>query len=259
MKQEANHISDEELLLASEAELELARQPIVEAHLASCSACRDRAAALDRKLHDFGEVYRQECSRVAAIAEKNTRENQEERQPRSATIPGWVWIPVAAVLVFGVLQFRGAMGTANTIDKYSEPLPNSRLTPGAVRTTDARNVCTMAPETKGGIPTGIRTEVLSEYRLKNALAQDYEIDYLITPELGGATDVRNLWPEPYSDTPWNAHIKDQLEEYLRAKVCQGTMDLPTAQKEMASNWIVAYKKYFHTDAPLSENPALVRN
>jgi len=38
----------------------------------------------------------------------------------------------------------------------------------------------------------------------------YEVDYLITPELGGATDIRNLWP--YGDTVWNAHVKDQLED-----------------------------------------------
>jgi hypothetical protein len=89
--------------------------------------------------------------------------------------------------------------------------------------------------------------------------QDYEIDYLITPELGGAADIRNLWPEPYSDTPWNAHIKDQLEDYLREQVCDGRLDLTTAQKDMATNWISAYKKYFHTETPLPENPATIRN
>jgi hypothetical protein len=34
-------------------------------------------------------------------------------------------------------------------------------------------------------------------------------------------------------------------------VCAGKVDLSTAQKDIASDWIAAYKKYFHTDAPLS--------
>ena len=29
-----------------------------------------------------------------------------------------------------------------------------------------------------------------------------------------------------------------------------TIDLATAQREMAGDWISAYKKYFHTDKPL---------
>jgi hypothetical protein len=34
-------------------------------------------------------------------------------------------------------------------------------------------------------------------------------------------------------------------------VCEGRLDLPTAQREIATNWIAAYKKYFHTDKPLA--------
>jgi hypothetical protein len=29
------------------------------------------------------------------------------------------------------------------------------------------------------------------------------------------------------------------------------LDLATAQRELAENWIEAYKKYFHTDRPLA--------
>jgi hypothetical protein len=34
-------------------------------------------------------------------------------------------------------------------------------------------------------------------------------------------------------------------------VCAGKLDLSTAQREIATDWIAAYKKYFHTDRPLS--------
>jgi hypothetical protein len=61
-----------------------------------------------------------------------------------------------------------------------------------------------------------------------------------------------LWPEPYS-SEWNAHVKDELEDYLHEQVCRGKLDLPTAQREISTNWISAYQKYFHTDKPLRRN------
>ena len=80
------------------------------------------------------------------------------------------------------------------------------------------------------------------------------MDYLITPELGGADNIQNLWPEPYSSNGWDAHVKDALEDRLHRMVCEGKIDLVTAQREMAGDWISAYKKYFHTDKPPSSIP-----
>ncbi len=76
--------------------------------------------------------------------------------------------------------------------------------------------------------------------------REYELDYLITPELGGIADRRNLWPERYDSRVWNAHVKDELERLLPQLVCQGRLDLVTAQQDIAANWIVAYQKYFQT-------------
>jgi hypothetical protein len=73
---------------------------------------------------------------------------------------------------------------------------------------------------------------------------------MITPALGGADDLRNLWPQSYSSAVWNARIKDALEDRLRDLACHGDLDLAVAQREIASDWIAAYKKYFHTDRPL---------
>jgi len=70
--------------------------------------------------------------------------------------------------------------------------------------------------------------------------------------LGGADDIRNLWPQSYSATAWNAQVKDALEDRLREMVCDGSLDLTQAQQEIAGNWIAAYKKYFHTDKPLAK-------
>jgi len=86
--------------------------------------------------------------------------------------------------------------------------------------------------------------------MDGAPPKDFEVDFLITPELGGSNDIHNLWPEPYYSTVWNARVKDELEDRLHEMVCNGELDLGTAQRDISTDWIVAYKKYFHTDRPL---------
>jgi hypothetical protein len=48
-------------------------------------------------------------------------------------------------------------------------------------------------------------------------------------------------------------VKDDLEDRLREMVCSGSLDLTEAQREIASDWVGAYKKYFHTDKPMVEH------
>ena len=96
----------------------------------------------------------------------------------------------------------------------------------------------------------MRQAVVRDYSMELVSAHDYELDYLITPELGGSDDRRNLWPERYSSDLWNARVKDELERLLPRLVCAGTVPLATAQRDMATGWIAAYQKYFRTDRPL---------
>jgi hypothetical protein len=59
-------------------------------------------------------------------------------------------------------------------------------------------------------------------------------------ELGGApNDPRNLWPEP-GRTP---NRKDELECRLREMVCAGEVPVGTAQREIASDWVLAYRRF----------------
>jgi hypothetical protein len=53
-------------------------------------------------------------------------------------------------------------------------------------------------------------------------------------------------------------VKDELERLLPQLVCSHQLDLATAQREMATDWIAAYKKYFNTNVPLEAHrgPAL---
>ncbi len=103
------------------------------------------------------------------------------------------------------------------------------------------------------VPAELQRKVFEEYGIAGAEPRAYEVDYLVTPALGGADDIRNLWPHSYSATMWNAQVKDALEDRLRDMVCERSLDLMEAQREIAVNWIAAHKKYFHTETPLEQH------
>ncbi len=86
--------------------------------------------------------------------------------------------------------------------------------------------------------------------MENVSTRTYELDALITPELGGTTEPENLWPQRYESPVWNARVKDELEQLLPKLVCSSRVDLAQAQQDIATDWVAAYKRYFKTDAPL---------
>lgn len=128
-------------------------------------------------------------------------------------------------------------------------LPRKALTPGSTRAVQVADLCE-ARDLDNDPPVNPTLEqaVFAEYGVPAASRNSYELDYLITPALGGAADIQNLWPQPDAST-WNARAKDRLEDHLHALVCQGKLQLATAQADMASDWIAAYKRYFRTDRP----------
>jgi hypothetical protein len=106
-------------------------------------------------------------------------------------------------------------------------------------------------EVVGQVSTPLRQEVFREYGILNVRGGDYEVDYLIAPGLGGVEAIRNFWPESSRSRTWNAYAKDALEEHLHQLVCPGDLDLSTAQRDIATDWLAAYSKYFYTDQPLA--------
>jgi hypothetical protein len=271
MRDFEKHLNDEELLLAIDGELAGSRAKQVEEHLAACWDCRARKQTLEKTIGNFVEARHAEFDMEMpadagrrALLKANLEQIAaeppvEEEIPvvafrstrvRRAVVVALATAAAVALIVGGVERIR-IQNSAVYAQGPLEPRPN--LTPGVVRTVTAAEVCgaNMETDTKGlVIPASVKEEVFREYGISAANPQNFEVDFLITPELGGSNDIRNLWPEPYRAPVWNAHVKDQLENRLRDMVCHGEIDLPTAQHDIATDWIVAYKKYFHTDRPL---------
>jgi hypothetical protein len=103
------------------------------------------------------------------------------------------------------------------------------------------------------VPTSEKNADYAEYGLKR-VAYAYEIDHLVSLELGGSNATTNLWPEHYYD-PWGARTKDRLENKLHELVCSGQLSLVSAQQQEAANWIKAYRRYVSATSDGSSSPA----
>jgi hypothetical protein len=127
--------------------------------------------------------------------------------------------------------------------RYATDLPDPKLTPGDVLAVTKADICVAGYARKvRNVPAAVKTKAYTEYGITTHQPGAYEVDHLISLELGGSNSLKNLWPESYQGD-WNAHVKDKLENKLHALVCAGQIDLKTAQHEIATNWIAAYQKY----------------
>ena len=247
-----SHLSDHELLLAIDGELSRGRARRVQQHLARCGTCRARQQEIDQASADFARLHRRGLDPQLPQAGE-TRASLRAELAQAAALPPKGWTQglalsaaacVLAMLAIFVLGYRRPYSRVVSI-------PNPALTPGLAMPVSREQICRVETAKNRLVPVSLRRRVFEEYGIPNAEPPAYEVDYLITPALGGADDIRNLWPQSYSSTVWNAQVKDTLEDRLRDMVCEGKLDLATAQRDIANDWIAAYKKYFQADAPSS--------
>ncbi|HEY3284978.1 MAG TPA: hypothetical protein VGN26_22120, partial [Armatimonadota bacterium] len=138
-------------------------------------------------------------------------------------------------------------------------LPDPKLTPGDVLPVTAADICVPGYSGKvRNVPESVKQKAYALYGITSHGPREYEVDHLISLELGGSNSIRNLWPQSYKTQPWNATVKDGLENRLHKLVCEGKVDLGTAQREIATDWVAAYKKYFGTDLPKGRSAKGVR-
>jgi hypothetical protein len=258
-----NHLSDNELLLAADGELSSSAAARVRSHLSACWTCRARKQELDSAVISFVQTYHRTTdaripsadgsrallkARMAEMAK--TQRNRWQMPWRDSG--SWRWA-FSALLIGCVASASWLIWPAispSHVRAATFTVPDPALTPGATVFISGDRLCRETREKNKKVSRDLQRRVFDEYGIPGAAPRYYEVDYLITPALGGADDIRNLWPESSASTDWNAEVKDALEDHLRSMVCSGQLDLATAQREIAMNWIEAYKKYFHTERPL---------
>jgi hypothetical protein len=147
-----------------------------------------------------------------------------------------------------------AEGRYAVVFPLQQALPNPSMTPGALnpavtQATIARTICvpgytkTIRPPESYTEP--LKRKLIAEYGYSDRRLGDYELDHLVSLELGGApSSVQNLWPQPHHVVGnWGSFTKDQLENQLHALVCHGKISLAQAQYDISHDWISAYKQY----------------
>ncbi len=216
------HPTDPELLLASEGEL-----PEAEAHVAVCGACQARLAKMSRTMAQFVES-------------------------RGARRHGGAWAAAAACV--GAVLAGLWLARSPAI-----PAPDARLTPGATVAVTVAQVCAAEEDETRVVPAAVARRVFQSYGIRDPKPRAYEVDYLITPALGGSDAIENLWPQPYSESVWNAHVKDALEDHLKQQVCAGRLSLGEAQQELATDWVAAYRRHFATRRPLARHAGFLKD
>jgi hypothetical protein len=126
-------------------------------------------------------------------------------------------------------------------------LPDPNLTPGLIRSgLSLQQICTNKwGQDARHVTDAMKRQIFLSYGLSgnddrhcvpDAHGRRCEIDHLISRELGGADDVKNLWPQPYGTHLWNAVLKDRVENRLHKEVCAHRITLKKAQQEIATDW-----------------------
>lgn len=118
-----------------------------------------------------------------------------------------------------------------------------KVTPGAVRTVSVTSICDTKTATLRSVSDSTKKQVFALYNVKcgEMCGKQYEVDHLISLEIGGTNDIANLWPQPYA-VP-GAHQKDVLENKLHSMICSKQITPADAQKAISHDWWAAYLKY----------------
>ena len=267
MFDETMHPTDQDLLLCADGELSSRQAASVRRHLEACWNCRARMAEMQRTIGDVVRVHQRDLGakippvdgpRALLKLQLSTATQQPRRTPwwnlNFVIHPSRLVVVCAFALAFligGRVVYLRTEESPSSAFPNSELLPNRSLTPGASMAAALGDICAMDHDAVV-LPVSdiLRDQVFQEYGLRKTSADSYEVDFLISPGLGGTDDIRNLWPQRRFNATWNSFVKDQLEDYLHRSVCAGKVDLATAQRDVSTDWIAAYKKYFRTSEPV---------
>jgi hypothetical protein len=264
------HLSDEQILLLIENELSQLDAAFAREHLEACRECTERQKKFERSLATL--LHPAHVARTHDVGFDPAARVRLQMRMRETAASGHTWTTwlesaflgsrryavyaSLLILIGGMMLFlrQRPILTPDGEPVFAEKggIPDRHLTPGMTRPVALADICPLGDDDLDPtVPAATQRVVFAEYGIvADTATAEYQVDYLINPQLGGTNDVQNLWPEPYTSTVWNARVKDALEDRLHEMVCARTIDLASAQRDIATDWISAYKKYFHTPKPV---------
>ena len=82
-------------------------------------------------------------------------------------------------------------------------LPDSACTPGAIFSeATVEQICQSGYSSSvRNVPEEVKQEAYASYGITSHAPGQYEVDHLVSLELGGSNDISNLWPEPADPRP----------------------------------------------------------
>jgi len=252
-----NHLSELDLIRYLDHEMTADERTAARSHLEACDTCSTEL----REIAQVGEevsnfIAGSWNSADAASGRRSLQMRLREEEPslssgqrvpllmRSRMTPAFLGGTAVVLTVGALFFFLPNAGKANA--EIAASLPNRALTPGMTRRVDLGDICRESDEDLDpAVPVQRKEAIFREYGISPDHGGDeFQVDYLISPQLGGTDDVRNLWPQSYKETTWNAEVKDALERHLNRLVCERKITLEEAQHAIAHDWIAAYQKYF---------------
>jgi hypothetical protein len=254
----ANHLSEVDLIRFLDEEMSAEESAATGAHLETCELCRIEMTEIAIVAEEVkGMVSTSYATGKSTESHHSLRTKLDQASSDSKSLRSqfslWTRENFNPAYAYGALGFVTIAALffifpyADRSDvKLAPSLPIRALTPGMTRPVNLEDICASGDsDPDPAVSPQLQEAVFREYGIFQRRAdKDFQVDYLISPQLGGTDDVRNLWPQSYKDAVWNAEAKDALERHLSRLVCEGKVSLTEAQSDIATDWIAAYQKYF---------------
>lgn len=152
----------------------------------------------------------------------------------------------ATPIVLQPVQTQITQRVSSANDIY--PTVKGATNPDITQANISQNICNKNWSTKSiRPPVSYTDKVKRDLMISQHLTGvkgDYELDHLISLEIGGSpTSLDNLWMEPYvtSIPDGGAKVKDSVENRLHKEVCSGSLLLSDAQHIVVTDWYAYYK------------------
>jgi hypothetical protein len=157
--------------------------------------------------------------------------------PRDARLTGRQF--ASSAVTWLVLWLAVQQPVAHYRHRHGWTLPDSTITPGAVRETVAAKICGTRTKAFRHTTEATKRRVYEVYGILTHQQGQYEIDHLIPLELGGKDTISNLWPEPATPQP-GFHQKDLTENAAHRALCTGRLSADSAQRWIAHDFPSMY-------------------